>query len=153
MRRLLTFVFIVTLVLLATVSYAETFGLIPTLAKADKPKVETRAESAPELPGKANVTVVGLEALSWYGSDAAVAFAVTGKREIGGGWKRVDGRFYVGWLAGISESGDSAGNFVTGGIVQLAIGEIPALSVLVRPEDGGVKINPGINFTLFGTMF
>lgn len=153
MRRVLTVLLIVGFILTGVGAHAETFGLIPKLARADEPKVETRAESLPELPGKKDITVIGFEALSWYGPDASVAFAVSGKRELGGGWKRVNGRFYVGWLAGIAESGDNSGNFVTGGILQLAIGEIPAISVLVRPENGSTLINPGINFTLFGTMF
>lgn len=158
MRRVLILLFVVALIVAAVPTWADAFGLIPTLTKADKakkPPVVTASAvpaSLPELPGKKPIIVVGLEAISWYGPNASVAFGVTGKRELGGGWKTVNGKFYYGWLVGITD-GDAGGNVATGGVLQLAIGDIPAFSVLLRPKNGGWLVNPGVNFTLIGKAF
>lgn len=154
MRSLTVVVLAVALLFVAVpASAAKSFGLIPTLTKADEPKIATRAESPPEVPGEKPIMVLGLEAMSWFGPDASVAFAVTGKREIGGGWKAINGTFYAGYLIGFTEPDVSGPTVAHGGILQLAVGDIPAISVLLRPQDGGLLINPGFDVTLIGRAF
>lgn len=153
MRWILTMLLVVAFILTVMPAWAESFGIIPTLTKADEPKVDTAAESPPELPGKNRITVVGMEFMSWFGPDASVAFGVSAKREIGGGWKAVNGRFYVGWLVGATEGDTSAPDIVTGGLLQMSIGDIPTIGLLIRPTDGHTLINPGVNIMAWGKMF
>ncbi len=153
MSRVLTVLFVLVFILTVMPAYADAFGIIPTLTQADEPKVDTAAESPPELPGTKPIIVVGLEAMSWYGPDASVAFGVTGKREVGGGWKTINGKFYYGWLVGFTEPDVAGSVLATGGILQLAIGDIPAISVLLRPQNGGLLVNPGFNITVIGKAF
>lgn len=154
-RMAVILIVVVAFVLLSSTAWAaETFGIVPTLARADQPIVDTQAESPVELPGETPIIVLGLEFMSWFGPDASVGYGLTAKHEIGGGWDPVDGKFFCGWLVGITEPGTEDGtNIATGAILELAIGEIPAISVLFRLDDGDLLLNPGVNVTLFGAMF
>jgi hypothetical protein len=77
MKRVLVVLLVLAAMLVGSTVYAESIGIIPTLTKADEPRVAETAAAPGDLPEQKPLTVIGLEMMSWFGPDSAAALGVS----------------------------------------------------------------------------